>query len=148
MINEAASGERCRALTAELDERRRRLWAAPETRASGRDRIGAPARATGLTENTIRREMRELEEGRVRRPWMPVRISLAVIVALFRPHANRWSVRARALSASSSRFRGGALIVSEVRSSVAAAATSSTARSKAAAFAREGRVVPLSFRTN
>jgi hypothetical protein len=39
-------------------------------------------------------------------------------------------------------------MVSEERSSVATAVTSSTARSKAAAFARDGRVVPVSFRTN
>ena len=62
MIDETAIGERYRALAGELDERRRRLWAA------------AAARATGMAENTIRRGLRELETGerlepgRVRRP--------------------------------------------------------------------------------
>jgi len=42
MIDETAIGERYRALAGELDERRRRLWA-------------AAARATGMAENTIRR---------------------------------------------------------------------------------------------
>lgn len=62
MIDETAIGERYRALAGELDERRRRLWAA------------AAAGATGMAENTIRRGLRELETGerlepgRVRRP--------------------------------------------------------------------------------
>jgi transposase len=57
-----------------LDERRRRLWAAAEARVAGRGGIAATARATGMTENTIRRGVRELEAGerlelgRVRRP--------------------------------------------------------------------------------
>src|SRR5260221_4578069 len=51
MIDETAIGERYRALAGELDERRRRLWAA------------AAARATGMAENTIRRGLRELETG-------------------------------------------------------------------------------------
>jgi transposase len=55
MIDETAIGERYRALAGELDERRRRLWAA------------AAARATGMAENTIRRGLRELETGE-RRP--------------------------------------------------------------------------------
>ena len=60
----------------------------------------------------------------------------------------RRCVRARAFCASTSRFRGGAPVVSEARSCVAATVTWSTARSKAASFALDGRVVPLSFRTN
>ncbi|HUZ02812.1 MAG TPA: ISAzo13 family transposase [Thermomicrobiaceae bacterium] len=74
MIDEAAIGERYRALAGELDERRRRLWAAAEARVAGRGGIAATARATGMTENTIRRGVRELEAGerlemgRVRRP--------------------------------------------------------------------------------
>jgi DDE family transposase len=51
MIDETAIGERYRALAGELDECRRRLWAA------------AAARATGMAENTIRRGLRELETG-------------------------------------------------------------------------------------
>jgi transposase len=74
VIDEEAIGERFRALAGELDERRRRLWAAAEARSHGRGGIAAVARATGIAENTIRRGVRELElgerlaVGRVRRP--------------------------------------------------------------------------------
>ncbi|MBU2602483.1 MAG: ISAzo13 family transposase, partial [Actinobacteria bacterium] len=47
MIDEHAIGERYRALAGELDERRRRLWAAAEARVCGRGGIAAVARATG-----------------------------------------------------------------------------------------------------
>ena len=73
MIGEEAVGERYRALAGELDERRRRLWAAAEARSHGRGGIAAVARATGISENTIRAGLRELrsgqtlERGRVRR---------------------------------------------------------------------------------
>src|SRR5947209_20546727 len=74
MIDEAAIGERYRALASELDERRRRLWAAAEARVAGRGGIAAVVRVTGMAENTIRRGIRELEAGerlevgQVRRP--------------------------------------------------------------------------------
>ena len=74
MIDELAIGERYRALAGELDERRRRLWAAAEAKAAGRGGIAAVARASGMDEETIRRGVRELETGvplepgRVRRP--------------------------------------------------------------------------------
>ena len=74
MIDEVAIGERFRALAGELDERRRRLWAAAEARSVGRGGIAAVARASGISEETIRRGVRELERGehlapgRVRRP--------------------------------------------------------------------------------
>jgi transposase len=74
VIDERAIGERYRALAGELDERRRRLWAAAEARSHGRGGIAAVARATGIAENTIRAGLRELESGhaleasRVRRP--------------------------------------------------------------------------------
>ena len=74
MIDELAIGERYRALAGELDERRRRLWAAAEAKAAGRGGIAAVARASGMDEETIRRGVRELESGerlepgRVRRP--------------------------------------------------------------------------------
>lgn len=74
MTDEAAIGERFRALAGELDERRRRLWAAAEARSCGRGGIAAVARATGISESTIRAGLRELgsgerlERGRVRRP--------------------------------------------------------------------------------
>jgi transposase len=70
----ARSGERFRALAGEFDERRRRLWAAAEARSAGRGGVAAVARATGISEETIRRGLRELESGetlalaRVRRP--------------------------------------------------------------------------------
>ena len=73
MIDEEAIGERYRALAGELDERRRRLWAAAEARSHGRGGIAAVARATGIAENTVRAGLRELEcghtleRGRVRR---------------------------------------------------------------------------------
>jgi transposase len=74
VVDEAAIGERFRALAPELDERRRRLWAAAEARAAGRGGIAATARATGMAIDTIRKGIRELESGetlerrRVRRP--------------------------------------------------------------------------------
>jgi transposase len=74
VVDEAAIGERFRALAAELDERRRRLWAAAEARSGGRGGVAAVARATGISEATIRAGLRELERGerlepgRVRRP--------------------------------------------------------------------------------
>lgn len=73
MIDERLIGERFRALAPELSERGRRIWAASEARALGRGGIAAVARASGISENTIRKGMREidaddrLESGRVRR---------------------------------------------------------------------------------
>ncbi|MBM3147462.1 MAG: ISAzo13 family transposase [Actinobacteria bacterium] len=74
MIEEQAIGERYRALAGELDERRRRLWAAAEARSHGRGGVSAVARATGMSPTTIHKGLRELasgetlERGRVRRP--------------------------------------------------------------------------------
>ena len=57
----------------ELNERARRIWAASEARVLGRGGIAAVARASGISENTIRKGIREidsggrLEDGRVRR---------------------------------------------------------------------------------
>ncbi len=74
MIDEDAIGERFRALAPEFDERRRRLWAAAEARCAGRGGIAAVARATGISPDTIRRGIKQLESGetleggRVRRP--------------------------------------------------------------------------------
>jgi transposase len=73
VIDERLIGERFRALAPELSERGRRIWAASEARAAGRGGIAAVARASGISENTIRKGVREieagerLEEGRVRR---------------------------------------------------------------------------------
>jgi transposase len=63
VVDEAAIGERFRALAGELDERRRRLWAAAEARSAGRGGIAATARATGMSQETIRRGVRELQSG-------------------------------------------------------------------------------------
>ena len=68
MIDEDAVGERYRALAGELDERRRRLWAAAEARSHGRGGIAAVARATGIAENTIRVGLAELECGHALEP--------------------------------------------------------------------------------
>lgn len=73
MVDEAAIGERFRALAGELNERQRRLWAASEARSAGRGGIAATARATGISVPTIRKGIAELrdgerlEPGRVRR---------------------------------------------------------------------------------
>src|SRR6478672_7551286 len=46
----------------DLDERGRRRWAATEARALGRGGIAAVARATGLSDRTIRTGLAELQE--------------------------------------------------------------------------------------
>ena len=74
MADEAAIGEKFRALAGELNERQRRLWAASEARAAGRGGLAATARATGISVPTIRKGIAELDAGerlaagRVRRP--------------------------------------------------------------------------------
>jgi len=68
VIDEEAIGERYRALAGELDERRRRLWAAAEARSHGRGGLAAVVRATGMAENTIRAGLRELEAGHALEP--------------------------------------------------------------------------------
>lgn len=50
-------------LAGELNERQRRLWAASEARAAGRGGVAATARATGISVETIRKGMAELEAG-------------------------------------------------------------------------------------
>jgi transposase-like protein len=70
----SAIGERFRALAPELDERRRRLWAAAEARSLPHGEVSAVARATGISATTIHKGLREFESGetldpgRVRRP--------------------------------------------------------------------------------
>jgi transposase len=74
VIDEAAIGERFRALAPELDERRRRLWAAAEAGSYPHGGVSAVARATGISATTIYKGLRELASGetlgpgRVRRP--------------------------------------------------------------------------------
>ena len=62
--------------------------------------------------------------------------------------ANRAADRAFARAASTSRSFGSGSVTSDARSRRAAPATSSTARSNAAPFAFDGRVNPLTVRTN
>jgi hypothetical protein len=73
MIDETKIAKRFAGVGPELNERQRRLWAASEAQACGRGGIAAVARATGISEDTIGRGLRELgsgerlEVGRVRR---------------------------------------------------------------------------------
>ena len=61
-------------LSGDLNERRRRLWAAAEADAAGYGGITMVVRATGISESTVLRGLRELRSGRdigrgrVRRP--------------------------------------------------------------------------------
>jgi DDE family transposase len=57
-------------LYAELDERRRRLWAASEAQALGHGGVAAVAKATGLAERTIRLGQRELRHGNAAGPGL------------------------------------------------------------------------------
>jgi len=63
VIDEHLIGERFRALAPELSERGRRMWAASEARVLGRGGIAAVSRASGISPNTIRKGMREIESG-------------------------------------------------------------------------------------
>jgi hypothetical protein len=63
VIDEAAIGERFRALSAELNERQRRLWAAAEARSAGYGGISAVVRATGISESTVLRGLKDLDSG-------------------------------------------------------------------------------------
>jgi hypothetical protein len=74
VIDEGAIRERYGLMEGLLNERSRRRWAAAEARSHGRGGIAAVSRATGLSESTVRRGLRELdaeqelEPGRVRAP--------------------------------------------------------------------------------
>jgi transposase len=63
VIDEDAIRSRFQMLAGEFDERRRRLWAAAEARSAGRGGVAAVARATGLSAETVRRGVAELEAG-------------------------------------------------------------------------------------
>ena len=71
--DEDAIGERFRAISPELNERQRRVWAGAEAMAVGHGGIAAVHRATGISKPTISAGVRELkagdrlEPGRVRR---------------------------------------------------------------------------------
>ena len=61
MIDEGAIRERYGLMKGALNERSRRRWAAAEARSHGRGGIAAVARATGISEGTVRRGLRELD---------------------------------------------------------------------------------------
>src|SRR5947208_2646909 len=61
---------------------------------------------------------------------------------------NRWAERSRALAASTSRYFGGALVSRELRRLLDTAVIPSTAARKAASFAFDGLLKPLTLRTN
>jgi hypothetical protein len=73
-VAEAKVAARWRLFGPECDERRRRLWAAAEAQAHGPGGVAVVARATGISQDTIRRGLVELTSGerlqpeRVRRP--------------------------------------------------------------------------------
>jgi hypothetical protein len=60
-------------LCAELDERRRRLWAASAAQALGHGGVAAVAKATGVAERTIRLGQRELRQGTAVAPGLAPR---------------------------------------------------------------------------
>lgn len=66
VADEVAIAERYRVLSAQgvLDERSRRLWAAAEARSAGYGGISAVVRATGISESTVLRGLKELDEDR------------------------------------------------------------------------------------
>ena len=63
MVDESAIRERWLLVREELDERGRRVWAAAEARSHGRGGIAAVVRATGISDATVRRGMREVQSG-------------------------------------------------------------------------------------
>ncbi len=84
MIDESKIAERFAGLGPELSERQRRLWAASEARSHKRGGIAAVARATGISEDTVGRGIKELaggvrlEPGQVRRRGAGRRRALTV----------------------------------------------------------------------
>jgi len=67
VVDERAIGERYRLLNGQgvLDERGRRLWAAAEARSAGHGGITAVVRATGISESTVLRGLKDLDDGEV-----------------------------------------------------------------------------------
>jgi transposase len=63
VIDEGAIRERYGLMRGLLNERSRRRWAAAEARSHGRGGIAAVARATGISEGTVRRGLAELDAG-------------------------------------------------------------------------------------
>src|SRR6476619_3308984 len=63
MVDSDPIRERYRALRPQLDERRRRCFAASEAHAAGYGGIAATARATGIARSTIGRGLKDLAHG-------------------------------------------------------------------------------------
>ena len=63
MIDENAIRERYGLMSELLNERSKRRWAAAEARSHGRGGVAAVARATGMSETTVRRGLSELDAG-------------------------------------------------------------------------------------
>jgi Rhodopirellula transposase DDE domain len=63
VVDESAIRERYGLMKGLLNERSRRRWAAAEARSHGRRGVAAVARATGLSESTVRRGLLELDAG-------------------------------------------------------------------------------------
>lgn len=63
MVDERPIRERWLVVCDELDERGRRMWAAAEARSHGYGGIAAVVRATGISEDTVRRGIAEVESG-------------------------------------------------------------------------------------
>jgi hypothetical protein len=70
VADETAIAERYRLLNAQgaLDERTRRLWAAAEARSAGYGGISAVVRATGISESTVLRGLKDLNSEELPRP--------------------------------------------------------------------------------
>ena len=133
-MNVATLRTKYEALASELDERRRRLWAAAEARAAGYGGITKVVRATGIAESTVLRGLRELasgaeiEAGRVRRRGAgPKRLTeknatlLPDLRALVDPAASgdpmsplRWSSKSTRTLAAELRRRGHTISVRSV----------------------------------
>jgi hypothetical protein len=71
---EARIRRKYRSLVVEMDERRRRQWAAAEARDAGRGGISMVARATGLSRPTIMAGLRELGLPTKQRAWYEARV--------------------------------------------------------------------------
>jgi hypothetical protein len=71
---EARIRRKYRSLVVEMDERRRRQWAAAEARDAGRGGISMVARATGLSRPTIMAGLRELGLPPKQRAWYEARV--------------------------------------------------------------------------
>jgi transposase len=63
MVDERPIRERWLVVCDELDERGRRMWAAAEARSHGYGGIAAVVRATGISEDTVRRGIAEVKSG-------------------------------------------------------------------------------------